>query len=154
MGILENNSSKKCAKAHFFNKGFFYMSSSGLFSLAKWRKFPQQKLIIITPVAKLPAGTQKYLRSIVGHQGPTHYLQVSTSPRSWGVTVFFISPNFAKFGPEKYDFDLYYQGFFMGKMAQIRQISKNVFQIAKILRLLPVRSQEYRRILFLSNFSI
>jgi hypothetical protein len=36
----------------------------------------------------------------------------------------------------------------MEKMAQIRQISKNVFQIAKNLRLLPVGSQEYRRILF------
>jgi hypothetical protein len=59
---------------------------------------------------------------------------------------------FAKFWPEKYDFDLYYQGFFMGKMAQIRQISKNIFQIAKILRLLPVGSQEYIRILFLSTF--
>jgi hypothetical protein len=40
----------------------------------------------------------------------------------------------------------------MGKMAQIRQISKNVFQIAKILRSLPVGSQEYIRILFLSTF--
>ncbi len=70
------------------------MSSSGLFSLAKWRKLPQQKLIIIMPVAKLPAGTQEYLRSIMGHLGPIHYLQVSTRPRSWGVTVFFIWRNF------------------------------------------------------------
>ncbi len=58
----------------------------------------------------------------------------------------------AKFWPEKYDFDLYYQGFFMEKMAQICQILKNVFQVAKILRLLPVGSREYKRILFLSTF--
>jgi hypothetical protein len=131
----------------FFTKDSFSWVAQDYFSLAKWREFPQQKLIIIMPVAKLPAGTQEYLRSSMGHLGPTHYFQVSTRPRSWGVTVFFSWPNFAKFWPEKYDFDLYYQGFLMGKMAQIRRISKNVFRIAKILRLLPVGSQEYRRIL-------
>jgi hypothetical protein len=73
------------------------MSSSGLSGLTKWRKFPQQKLIIIMPVAKLPAGTQEYLCSIMGHLGPIRYLQVSTCPRSWGVTVFLIWRNFAKF---------------------------------------------------------
>jgi hypothetical protein len=40
----------------------------------------------------------------------------------------------------------------MEKMAQICQILKNVFQVAKILRLLPVGSREYKRILFLSTF--
>jgi hypothetical protein len=35
----------------------------------------------------------------------------------------FLGQNFAKFQPEKYDFDLC-KGFFMKKMTQIRQISK------------------------------
>jgi len=39
------------------------------------------------------------------------------------VFFFFLWRDFAKFPPEKYDFDLY-KGFFMEKMTQIRQISK------------------------------
>jgi hypothetical protein len=35
----------------------------------------------------------------------------------------FLAQNFAKFQPEKYDFDLC-KGFFMEKMTQSRQISK------------------------------
>jgi hypothetical protein len=38
-------------------------------------------------------------------------------------SVFFIWRDFAKFRPEKYDFALY-KGFFIEKMTQIRQISK------------------------------
>ncbi len=41
---------------------------------------------------------------------------------------------FAKFRLEKYDFDLYKGGFFMGKMAQICRISNfKKFQIARVL---------------------
>ncbi len=38
-------------------------------------------------------------------------------------SVFFYWRIFAKIRPEKYDFDQY-KGFFIGKMVQIRQISK------------------------------
>jgi len=45
--------------------------------------------------------------------------------------LFFYWRIFANFRPEKYDFDQY-KGFFMEKMAQIRQISQNFFfQIAR-----------------------
>jgi hypothetical protein len=46
---------------------------------------------------------------------------------------FFLGEIFAKFRPEKYDFNLY-EGFSMEKMAKKTQISeKNSFQIARFL---------------------
>jgi hypothetical protein len=49
---------------------------------------------------------------------------------------FFYWQNFAKFQPEKYDFEQH-KGFFMRKkMAQIRQILKEFFFFFKIVRFL------------------
>jgi hypothetical protein len=41
----------------------------------------------------------------------------------WTQQWFFLGCNFTKFQPGKYDFNLY-EGYFVEKMAQIRQISK------------------------------
>jgi hypothetical protein len=64
---------------------------------------------------------------------------------------------FAKFRLEKYDFDPYKGGFFMGKMAQIRSISN--FKNSKLPESydnFQKVSQEYRRILlfFYKNLHI
>jgi len=63
--------------------------------------------------------------------------------------------NFTKFRPGKYDFDLYTKGFSMGKMAQIRQISKRkkVSKTSNFYDKFPAGRQECRRILvFNFNF--
>jgi hypothetical protein len=46
------------------------------------------------------------------------------------IQCFFEGRNFAKFQPEKYDFSLY-KGFFIEKLAWIRQILKKKIQIAR-----------------------
>jgi hypothetical protein len=61
--------------------------------------------------------------------------------------------NFAKFWPEKCDFNLYKE-FSMKKIAQICPISNKVFLhiIVRFLRYVPVSSQEYKRIFFFFSF--
>jgi hypothetical protein len=81
---------------------------------------------------------------------PTHQA-LSNSTKSMAIGVFLFcmfGQNFAKFQPEKYDLDLY-KGFSMGKMTQIRQISKFFnSRSPDFYDKVPLGSQEYRKILF------
>ncbi len=74
-----------------------------------------------------------------------------TVPRAWQSVSFLFcifGQNFAKFWSEKYDLDLY-TGFYMEKMTQIRQISKNFnSRSPDFYDKVPLGSQEYRKILF------